>query len=56
VIGADGEAIFVLDCPDGPPALRESYGFNRHTVSQIKMELANNIALLCEYWSKIHGR
>src|SRR3546814_13527668 len=28
VKGADGEAVFILHCTDGPPALRESYGFN----------------------------
>jgi hypothetical protein len=26
VIGATGEAVFLLNCPDGPPRLRESYG------------------------------
>ena len=29
VIGADGEAVFILHCPDGPPTLRESFGFKR---------------------------
>ena len=27
VIGPDGEAVFNLHCPGGPPALRQSYGF-----------------------------
>jgi len=27
VIGPDGEAVFNLNCPDGPPELREGMGF-----------------------------
>src|SRR3546814_12554455 len=27
VKGADGEAVFILHCTDGPPELRASYGF-----------------------------
>jgi Domain of unknown function (DUF4160) len=33
VIGAQGEAVFVLNCPDGPPELRESFGFRRSDVT-----------------------
>ena len=28
VKGAQGEAVFYLNCPDGPPELRDSNGFN----------------------------
>ena len=56
VIGADGEAVFILNCPAGPPELRESYGFRRPQVGRIKDELASKIAVLCEEWRKIHGR
>lgn len=28
VLGGGREAVFNLNCPDGPPELRESYGFN----------------------------
>ncbi len=56
VIGADGEAVFILNCPAGPPELRESYGFSRHQLGRIKDELASKLAVLCEEWRKIHGR
>ena len=56
VIGADGEAVFILNCPTGPSELRESYGFSRPQVRQIKHELASKVAVLCEEWRKIHGR
>ena len=56
VIGADSEAVFILNCPAGPPKLRENYGFSRPQVTRIKDELANKIAVLCEEWRKIHGR
>ncbi|WP_372069215.1 DUF4160 domain-containing protein (plasmid) [Tistrella mobilis] len=55
VIG-DGEAVFVLNCPDGPPELRENYGFNRSDVARIKADLAANLAVLCSEWRDIHGR
>jgi hypothetical protein len=35
VVGADGEAVFFLNCPGGPPALRESYGFERRELGRI---------------------
>jgi hypothetical protein len=55
VIGAGGEAVFVLNCPDGPPQLRESYGFGRPDVNRIKERLTGEVATLCEEWRKIHG-
>ena len=27
VKGPEGEGVFVLNCPEGPPVLRQSYGF-----------------------------
>jgi hypothetical protein len=55
VIGADGEAVFILNCPAGPPELRENYGFSRPQVTRIKDELTSKAAVLCEEWRKIHG-
>jgi hypothetical protein len=54
VVGRDGEAVFILHCPDGPPELRESYGFGRPDVSRIKAALAAAVAALCEKWRTIH--
>lgn len=55
VIGAEGEAAFILHCPDGPPELRESYGFSRPDVGRIKDALAAVLATLCDEWRKLHG-
>jgi Domain of unknown function (DUF4160) len=55
VIGA-GEAVFILNCPHGPPQLREVYGFNRSELGRIEMDLANHLAGLCSEWRTIHGR
>jgi hypothetical protein len=54
VKGADGEAVFVLHCPDGPPELRESFGFKRPDLSHIKDALAAALAALCAEWRAIH--
>jgi hypothetical protein len=44
VKGADGEAVFILHCPDGPPELRETFGFNRSEVGRIKDAVAAVLA------------
>ncbi len=56
VKGADGEAVFNLHCPKGPPELRESYRFGRPELSRIKDALAAALAVLCDEWRRIHGR
>ena len=55
VIG-DGEAVFALNCPDGPLEQRESYGFSRSNVASIKADFAGYLATLCSEWRDIHGR
>ena len=54
VIG-DGEAVFNLNCQDGPPELRESYGFNRSDVVRIEAGLVGHLGTLCSEWRDIHG-
>jgi Domain of unknown function (DUF4160) len=56
VIGAGREAVFDLHCPEGPPELRESYGFARHDATRVAAELASKLAELCRAWERIHGR
>ena len=56
VKGASGEAEFVLHCPDGPPALRESFGFYQSQLGRIKDDLAAALATLCAEWRRMRGR
>lgn len=55
VKGAEGEAVFILHCPRGPPALRESYGFRRPELTGIKDARHAALSVLCAEWSVIHG-
>lgn len=55
VIGGDNEAVFNLHCPDGPPELRENYGFSRTEIQRLKAALARELAELCAAWRNIHG-
>ena len=55
VKGAGGEAVFALNCPDGPPTLRESFGFPRPALKSIIAELAHRLRALCGSWEAIHG-
>lgn len=55
VIGAEGEAVFHLNCPEGPPTLRASLGFNAATIRRIAADLTPLIAKCCHDWNTIHG-
>jgi hypothetical protein len=55
VIGNGCEAVFKLNCPNGPPELRENYGFSPSDLTKIKAALTARTAHLCAAWSKIHG-
>jgi hypothetical protein len=44
-----------LRCSNGPPELRENYGFSQAEVGRIKTALAKRLAHLCAAWKDIHG-
>src|SRR5437879_3736037 len=54
VIG-DCEAVFKLNCPAGPPELRENYGFAARRLARIQGALTSRLTHLCAEWSRIHG-
>ena len=56
VIGADREAVFLLHCPNGPPEIRMSRGFGLRDAKRIGEALAEALPVLCDKWSRIHGR
>jgi hypothetical protein len=53
-IGATGEAIFELNCPEGPVTLRESYGFRKRELRRLMKELNELAELLWGEWETIH--
>lgn len=55
VMGNGGEAVFKLHCPDGPPELRETYGYDRAHVNAIAKALARELTGLCTDWRTLHG-
>lgn len=55
VLGPDAEATFELNCPDGPPVLRENYRFARRVLEGIHELLALRLLVLCRKWELIHG-
>jgi hypothetical protein len=55
VIGNGHEAVFELNCPSGPVALRENYGFSQRDLARIEEVLLQNLAALCSAWRNIHG-
>jgi hypothetical protein len=55
VIGDGHEAVFDLQCPNGPPELRENYGFSRRDVGRVRRTLSASLAAPCDEWRIIHG-
>jgi len=55
VMGNGCEAVFKLNGPDGPPELRENYGFAAADLARIKASLTERLAHLCAAWNRIHG-
>ncbi len=55
VIGPAAEAVFMLNCPDGPAELRGNYGFDSRTLRAIEGGLRPALAKLCRDWRVVHG-
>jgi hypothetical protein len=55
VVGGSGKAVFFLNCPDGPPSLRENFGLKRAELNRVKQELSKLLEHLCAEWRRIHG-
>lgn len=55
VLGGGCEAVFHLRCPDGPPVLRENYGFSRGDLNRVLLQLEAHLAPMCRAWRALHG-
>ena len=55
VVGTKEEAVFFLNCPEGPPDLRESHGFKQSDLGRLAETLMSALRVLCSQWSAIHG-
>jgi hypothetical protein len=54
-IGPENEAVFVLNCPDGPPNLRESYNASTSLLNDAAGVIMEHLADFCDRWAAIHG-
>ncbi len=55
VMNATEEAVFILNCPDGPPVLRQNFGFRGNDLARILERLQDEVARLCRQWSEQYG-
>ena len=53
-IGSDGDAVFLLNCPDGPPTQRESLNLKLSMLNDIQGRLQSALPTLCAQWEKYH--
>jgi len=54
-ISSDAEAVFDLNCPEGPPVLRNAFRFQTRELVRIAVAPATSLGKLCEEWDRIHG-
>jgi hypothetical protein len=54
VMSAGKEVVFDLNCPKGPPELRENYGLSIAQLNKISAALGEDLEHLCAEWSRIH--
>lgn len=55
-VGPDGDARFLLNCPDGPVTLWDHEGsWTLALVRELGEEIADRLGECCETWSAIHG-
>ena len=55
LIGHGCEAVFNLQCPHGPLALRVNCGFSRRDLNRVIDKLTDQLAVFCYEWRQIHG-
>jgi hypothetical protein len=46
--------VFILNCPDGPPELRENDGLSAAELRSVAAAIAEQLALCCERWRAMH--
>jgi hypothetical protein len=55
ILGRGLEAIFILNCPSGPPELRANYGFSLRELNDMLDHLQQIIERTCDVWRHFHG-
>ena len=54
IVGSGPEAVFHLNCPEGPVGLRENDGFSGRELKRIELFLNQPVVELCVAWKEIH--
>lgn len=49
------EAVFNLNCPNGPVRLRDNWGVSARDVTWLARELGMRLTHTCGTWRQIHG-
>lgn len=55
VVGVGNHAVFNLQCPGGPPDLRENYGFSKVDLAVFVRRMQGIVGSLCTEWKAIHA-
>jgi Domain of unknown function (DUF4160) len=49
------QAVFILNCPNGPIELRDNFGFSLPEVNRFAKSLQLQVQALCAAWRTSHG-
>jgi L-ascorbate metabolism protein UlaG (beta-lactamase superfamily) len=55
VVGGGGQAVFLLNCPGGPVALRGTTGHSTAALNGIEAALSGAVKALRGEWERLHG-
>ncbi|WP_420856656.1 DUF4160 domain-containing protein [Sulfuritortus calidifontis] len=56
LVGPNGRAKVLLNCPSGPPVPLDIRGIDKPTMRRLMEVIAAELSQLCEGWENIHGR
>lgn len=56
IIGPDGRAKVMLNCPDGPLLPTDIRNIDKQTMRRLMVTMQAEIRRLCEGWESMHGQ
>lgn len=56
IVGREGRAKVLLNCPEGPPMPVDIRGIDGQTMQRLMKDIATELKSLCDGWERIHGR
>ena len=56
IVGPNGRAKVLLNCPDGPPVPNDIRGIDKASMRRLIEAITAEVSRLCEGWERTHGQ